>query len=352
MNASLKLRSLSGWSILLLGVLLFVTSFAPAVLRDGRPPTAGLLGLFGLLAIGIGVALSAARDATLSEAAARRFCVALMSLVFAAAGGFLDVLVQRTSFFDGLGSLHAVLVVLFAVLFGIAVFTCIAIARQSAAAFLAPSESFLSLGGSIDPLSFLVVQPMFLIFAAVVAGAIAAQAGGTRDGLLLSIALALAALPFIVTAQLALCAKRWRDTSTRWPSYGVLAWAAFLALGAFHEIFEWLVSVPGALISSSPMPAFPHMSLLRVLFATVSLAACVCFYFLSRRRTRHGFFLRAFGNAALGIGSLFFASVGLALSRAQSLSPVRTTIIVLVAAGLITVSFFLVFRRDDKIAVS
>ena len=351
MNDSLKLRSLSGWTILLLGVPLFITSFMPVVLRGGQSPTAAMLGVFGLLAIGIGIALSAATEATLSEAASRRFCVALMSLVFAAAGGVFDVFVQRTSFFDGLGSLHATLVILFAALFVVAALACVAIARQSAAAFLAPSESLLSLGGSIAPLSFLVLQPMFLIFAAVVAGMIAAQAGGTRDGLFLAIALALAALPFFITAQLALCTKRWRDTTTRWPSYGALAWASFLALGAFHEIFQWLASLPVALISSSPIPAFPHMSLLRVFFAAVSLAACVCFYFLSRQRVRRSFFLRVLGNTGLGVGSLFFASVGLALSRAQSLSPVRVAIIVLVAAGLITAAFFLVFRRDEKVAV-
>jgi hypothetical protein len=215
MTDSLKLRALSGRSILALGVLLFITSLMPAVLRGGRCPVAGMLGVFGLLAIGVGIALSAATGARLTEGAARRLCVALMSLIFAAGSGFFGILVQRTSFFGGLGPLHATLVIVFAALFGFAVLACVSIARQGAAAFLSPSDSLLGLGGSIDPLSFWVTQSTFLVFAAVGGGMIAAQAQGGREGLLLAAALALAALPFFITVELAICAKRWRDATKR-----------------------------------------------------------------------------------------------------------------------------------------
>lgn len=353
MTDSLKLRALSGWSILLLGVLLFVTSFMPAVLRGGISPTAGMIGLFGLLAIGVGIALSVATEVQPKDGAVRRLCVALMSLTFAAAGGGLGILVQRTTFFDGLGSLHAMLVIMFAALFGFAALACVATARQGTSAFISPSQSFFSLGGTIDPLSFLLLQPALLIFAAVVGGMIATQVGGSREGLLLAIALALAVLPFFITVELAICIRRWRATTAAWQSYGVLVWAALLGLITFHEIFQWVVSLPGVLLSSSPLPPWPHVSLVRVLCYLLSLAACIS-CFIASRRPRRGFFLRVPGYVALGIGSLMPLSVGLASESIQQASATPIAIVFavffVVAGGLITGAHFLVFRRDEKVA--
>jgi hypothetical protein len=85
MTDSLKLRLLSGWSILLLGILLFITSFMPAVLRGGDSPTASMIGIFGLFAIVIGIALSVANKEQLTEAGARQLWVALVCLIFATA---------------------------------------------------------------------------------------------------------------------------------------------------------------------------------------------------------------------------------------------------------------------------
>lgn len=329
----------------------------PAVLRGGQSPTASMLGVFGLLAIGVGIALAAATDGRMTEGGTRCLCVASMSLIFASVGGFFDILVQRTSFFDGLGLLHATLLIVFAVLFGFATLGCVAAVRRGAEAFLSPSESLFSFGGSMAPLSFLVLQAMFLIFAAVVGGMIVTQDDGTKDGLLLAIAFALAALPFFVTVQLAICAKRWRDTTARWPSYGALAWAALLGLGTFRDIFEWLESLPGILSGSSPLPPFPHVSLVRVLCYVVSLVACIQFNIASRTHARRGFFLRVLGNTALGLGSLLFVSLGFALSDAQWVTPIRLVFLIklaflfIAAAGLIAGAHFLVFRRNKNVAV-
>jgi len=259
--------------------------------------------------------------------------------------GVFGILVQRTTFFDGLGSLHATLVVVFAALFGFAALACIAMARQAAAAFLAPSDSLFSFGGSIDPLSFLVLQLALLLFASVAGVSCASQAGGGREGLLLAIALGLALLPVFVTAELAICAKRWRDTTERWPSYGALAWAALLGLATFHEMFHWLASLPGELLSSSSLHLPPLVSLAKVLCYLVSLAACVWCYLVSRQCARRSFFLRVLGYGALGFGSFFFVTVGV-----RSMSPIRVAIFVVVATGLISGAYFLVFRRDEKVA--
>ena len=80
MTDSLKLRTLSGWSILLLGVLLFITSFMPIILRGTVSPAAGMIGLFGLLAISVGIPLSIATEARLTKGAAINLCVGLESL--------------------------------------------------------------------------------------------------------------------------------------------------------------------------------------------------------------------------------------------------------------------------------
>ncbi|HEY5915571.1 MAG TPA: DUF805 domain-containing protein [Verrucomicrobiae bacterium] len=246
MSDSTKLRLLSGWSILLLGALLFVALFMAVILRTGQSPTAAILGLFGLFAVGVGVALARATHDTLSDASSRRLGVALASLVFAAGGGFAAILAQRTSFFDGLGSLHATLVLLFAALLGMAVYACASVLRQGAAAFLAPSKSFISLGGSIDPVSFLVLQPAFLIFTGVIAGLITAEAGGTRDGLLLAIALGLAAFPLFLTVEVAICAKRWRDPtpmSSLFSFHGRIPRRAFWLISLGLMEIDFLVAV-------------------------------------------------------------------------------------------------------------
>ena len=63
----------------------------------------------------------------------------------------------------------------------------------------------------MDPLSFLVLEAGFILFAVLVGRAIAAQAGGTRDGVLLASALGFAALPVVLIAQVSIVAKRKRD---------------------------------------------------------------------------------------------------------------------------------------------
>jgi uncharacterized membrane protein YhaH (DUF805 family) len=370
---SLKLRRISGCSILLLGVLLFVTSFMPVVLRGGVSPTAGMIALIGLLAIGVGIPLSIATEERLTEGAARRLCVVLESLTFGAAGGAFGFLVQRTSFFDIPDPLQATLVIVFVALLCFAALARVATARQGSAAFRSPSQSLFSFGGSIDPVSFLVLQPSLLLFAAVGGGMIAAQARDGREGSFLALALFLAVLPIFVRAELAIYVKRWRDTTAAWPSYGVLAWAALLALVAFHEIFRWLLSLPGVLLTSSPLPSWPHISLVRVFCFLVSLAACI-FCYIASRRVRRDFFLRVFGYVALGLGSLLPISVGLASDGVHlflkvfgyvaldlgSLLPisvglasdcVQFAILFVLAAGLIIGALHLLFRRDEKPAV-
>ena len=70
MTDSFKLRTFSGWSILLLGVLLVVTAFLPVVLRGSLPPAAWMIGLFGLLASAVGIPTTMA--ATITAPAAGR----------------------------------------------------------------------------------------------------------------------------------------------------------------------------------------------------------------------------------------------------------------------------------------
>ena len=351
MTDSFKLRTLSGWSILLLGVLLLVTSLLPVVLRGSVSPAAGMIALFGLLAMGVGIPLSIATGKRLTEGAARSLCVVLESLTLGAAGGIFGLFVQGSSFFDVLDPLHATLAIVFVALFCFAALARVATARQGSAAFLSPSGSLFSFGGSIDPVSFLVLQPSLLIFAAVVGRMIAAQAGDSREASLLALALSLAALPIFVRAEVALCAKRWRDTAAAWPSYGVLAWAALLGLVAFPEIVRWSVSLPGVLLSSSPRPAWPQVSLARVLCYLVSLAACISCY-LASRRVRRGPFLRVAGYVALGLGSLLPIPVGLASDGAHEVSPIPIPIVlallIVLPAGLIIGAHHLVFRKGSE----
>jgi uncharacterized membrane protein YhaH (DUF805 family) len=351
MTDSLKLRTLSGWSILLLGVLLFVAAFMPVVLRGSVSPTAGMIGLFGLLAIGIGIPFSIATAKRLTEGAARSLCVGLESLTLGAAGGVFGFFVQRTSSINILDPLHATLVIVFVALLCFAALARVATARQGSAAFLSPSGSLFSFGGCIDPVSFLVLQPALLVFAAVVGRMIAAQAGDSREASILALALSLAVLPIFVRAELALCVKRWRDTAAAWPSYGVLAWAALLGLVAFPEIARWLVSLPGVLLSSSPLPSWPHISLVRASGYLVALAACFSCYMASRR-VRRAFFMRASGYVALGIGSLLPVSVGLASDGVHQVSPIPIAIVlalmIVLPAGLIIGAHHLLFRRDEK----
>jgi uncharacterized membrane protein YhaH (DUF805 family) len=354
MTDSLKLRTLSGWSILLLGVLLSVTSFMPVVLRGSFSPDAGMIGLFGLLAIGVGLPFSIATEQRLREGAARNLCVGLESLTLGAAGGVVGFFVQCSSFFDMRDPLPATLVIVFVALFCFAALARVATARQGSAAFRSPSGSLFSFGGSIDPVSFLVLQPTLLVLAAVVGRMIAAQAEDNREASILALALSLAVLPIFVRAELALCVKRRRDTAAAWPSYGAFAWAALLGLVTFPEISRWLVSLPGVLLSSSPKPTWPHISLVQVLGYLVSLAACISCYIASRR-VRRAFFVRAFGYVALGLATLLPISVGLASDGVHEVSPIPIAIVlallIVLPAGLIIGAHHLLFIRDEKLAV-
>ena len=353
MTDSFKLRTLSGWSILLLGVLLFVTSFLPVVLRGSVSPAAGMIGLFGLLAIGVGIPLSIATGKRLTEGAARNLCVVLEALTLGAAGGIFGFFVQRSYFFNILDPLHATLAIVFVALFCFAALARVATARQGAAAFLSPSGSLFSFGGCIDPVLFLVLQPALLVFAAVLGRMIAAQAGDSREASLLALALSLAVLPVFVRAELALCVKRWRDTTAAWPSYGVLAWAALLGLVMFPEILRWSVSLPGVLLSSSPRPAWPRISLVKALCYLVSLAACISCYIASRR-VRRALLSRVTAYVALGLGSLLPISVGLASDGVHEVSPIPIPIVlallIVLPAGLIIGAHHLLFRPDEKLA--
>ena len=352
MTDSLKLRTLSGWSILLLGVLLSVTSLMPVVLRGSLSPSAGMIGLFGLLAIGVGVPFSVATEKRLREGAARNLCVGLESLTLGAAGGVFGFFVQRSSYFDILDPFRATLVMVFIALFCFAALARVATARQGSAAFLSASENLFSVGGCLDPVSFLVLQPSLLVFAAVVGRMIAAQAGDSTEASILALALSFAILPIFVRAEVAICVKRWRDTAAAWPSYGFLAWAALLGLVTFPEIVRWLVALPGALLSPSPRPTWPHISLVRALCYLVALAACISCYIASRR-ARRALFLRVVGYVAFGLGSLLPISVGLACDGVHQVSPIPIAIVfallIVLPAGLIIGAHHLLFRRDEKV---
>jgi hypothetical protein len=351
MNDSLKLRTFSGWSILLLGILLSVTSLLPVISRGSLSPAAGMIGLFGLLAIGIGVAFSTTTAQQFTERAAGRLCVGLESLILGAVGGVFGFCVQHSFASNRLDPLPGTLVVVFVALGCFASLARVAIARQAAAAFRSPGQGLFSYGGSMDPVSFLVLQSSVLVLAAVVGRMIAAQAGDSREGSTLALALGLAVLPGFGRAELALCVKRRRDPVAAWPSYGVLAWAALLGLVAFPEMLWWLLSLPGALFSSSPLPAWPRMSLVQILGYLLSLAACISCY-LASGRERRAFFSRALGYAALGVGTLLPVSVGLASASVQQGPPLPIAVVLAVMlvlpAALIIPAHHLLFKREAK----
>ena len=334
MTDSQKLRVLSGRSILPLGAVLFIASFMPAILRDGNSPIAGMVAVVGLLAIGAGIPLSIATTDRLTERGARGLCLVLEPLILAAAGGALGILVQRASFFATLGVLPVTLVIVFVALFCFALIARLAIAQQSSAAFLSDSESLFTIGGRTDPLSFLFIQVLLIIAAAVVGVFITAQRSDSREGSILALALFLAVLPLFVRAEVANCVKRWRDETVAWPSYGVLAWAGFLVLGLF---------------------AGSHLFLIQVLCCAASVVACISWHVVSRKRRRRGFFRRALGYVAFGLGSMLPLSGAfiVLLGRVQKVSPNRTAtlfiIVFLIAAGLIAGARYLVFRRDEKV---
>jgi uncharacterized membrane protein YhaH (DUF805 family) len=353
MTDSPKLRTLSGWAILLLGIVLFAASFIPVVARGGIPTAAGMIGLFGLLAVGVGYPFATATAQRLMEGAARNLCVGLESLMLGAAGGVLGLFLQHSSF-SLLDPLPATLVVVFVALFGFTALARVATARQGSAAFRSRSEGLFSFGGSIGPVSFLMLQPPLLVLAAVAGRMIAAQAGDSREGSILALALSFAVLPIFLRAELALCVKRRRDATGAWPSYGVLAWAALLGLVTFPEICRWLLSLPGAFLASNPLPAWPQTSLVQVLGFLVSLAACVSCYMASGR-TRRGFCLRTAGYIAFGLGSLLPISVGLASAGVQQVPPLPITIVlammIILPAGLIIPARHLLFVREEKSGV-
>jgi len=354
MTDSFKLRTFSGWSILLLGVLLLVTSFLPVVLGGSVSPVAGMIGLFGLLAVGVGIPLSIATAPRLAAGAARNLCIGLESLILGAAGGLVGFFVQPTAFSNRLYPFHVTLVLELVALFCFAVLARVAAARQGSAAFRSSQESLFSLGGCMGPTLCLVLQPSLLVFAAIAAGLIAAQAESSREGSLVALALIPASLPVFVRAEAALCLKRWRDTTAAWPSYGVLVWAALLGWVAFQEVFQWLTSLGSVPFRSSPLPAWPHISLDRVLCYSVSLAACISCYMASRR-VRRALPWRVLGYVAFGLGSLLPVSVGLASDNAHQGSPlpIATLIAVLIVlpAAFIIGAHHLLFRRDEKLAV-
>ena len=353
MTDSFKLRTLSGWSVLLLGILLFVMSFLPVVWRGSVSPAAGMIALFGLLAIGVGLPLSVATGRRLTEGAARGLCVALESLALGAAGGILGCLVQHSGFSNAPDPLHVTLAVLFVALFCFAALARVATARQGAAAFHSSSGSLFSLGGCMDPVTFLVLQPAWLVVAVVAARMIAAQAGDSKVTSPLALALSLAVLPVFVRAELSLCVKRRRDTTAAWPCYGALAWAALLGLLAFPEILRWSISLPGVLLGSSLPPAWPQVSLTRTLCYLICLAACISCY-LAARRERRALLWRVAGYGALALGSLLPISVGLASDGVDQVSPIPIPIVLAVAlvlpATLIIGAHYLLFRPGEKLA--
>lgn len=351
MTDSLKLRTFSGWSILLLGILLSVTSLLPVISRGSVSPAAAMIGLFGLLAVGVGLWFSVTAAQRLTEGAARNLCVGLESLILGAAGGVFGFCVQHSSFFSIGDPLAGTLVVVFVALFCFAALARVATARPGSAAFRASGPGLFSGGGSMDPVLFLVLQPSLLVLAAVAGRMIVAQAGESREASILALALALAVLPIFVRAELALCAKRRRDTTAAWPSYGVLAWAALLGLVAFPEMLRWLFSLPGVLFGSSPLPTWTHVSLVRVFGYLVSLAACMACY-LASRRPRRAFHLRALGYVALGLGTLLPISVGLASDGVQQGPAIPfalvLALVIVLPAALIIPAHRLLFRGDEK----
>lgn len=334
---------------------MLATSLLPIVLRGGVSPASAMIALFGLLAIAVGTPLSLATGPRLTEGAARNVCVVLESLALGAAGGSFGFFVQRFSLFSVLDPLDATLAIVFVALFGFAALARVATARQGSAAFLSSSESLFSLGGSLDPVSFLVLQPSWLVFAAVVGRVLAAQAGDSREASSLALALAFAVVPVFVRVELALCVKRWRDTTAAWPSYGALAWAALLGLVAFPEILRWSVALPGVLLGASPRLAWPRISLARAFCYLVALAACVSCYVASRR-PRRARWLRVAGYLALGLGSLLPVSVGLACDDVHQLSPIPIATVLAVAivlpAALIIGAHHWVFTPGEKPAAA
>jgi hypothetical protein len=351
MTDSLKLRTFSGWSILLLGILLSLTSLLPVLSRGSLSPAAGMIGLFGLLAVGVGLPFSATPAQRLTEGAARNLCVGLESLILGAAGGVFGFCVQRSPFLNIRDPLPGTVVVVFVALFCFAALARVAMARAGSAAFRSSSPGLFSCGGSMDPVLFLVLQPSLLVLAAVAGRMIVAQAGDGREGSMLALAPALAVLPIFVRAELALWARRRRDTSAAWPSYGVLAWAALLGLMAFPEMLRWLLSLPGVLFGSSPLSTWPQVSLIQVFGYLTSLAVCVSFYIASRR-ARRAFSSRALGYVALAVGTLLPVAVGLASEGVRAGPPIPIAVVLAVMlvlpAALIIPAHHLLFTREKK----
>jgi len=112
------------------------------------------------------------------------------------------------------------------------------------------------------------------------------------------------------------------------PSYGVLVWAGFLALSVFSG---------------------PHVFFIQIVCYAGSLAACVWWFVISRKRVRRGFLRRALGYIAFAFGSMMPLSGALivVLGRATPLFILSLVI----AVGLIAGAHYLVFRRD-KLAKS
>ena len=355
MTDSFKLRTFAGWSILLLGALSLVTSFLPVISRGTFSPAAGMIALFGLLALGVGLPLSTATGPRLTEAAARNLCLLLEVLTFGAAGGIVGCSLQHPSFFELLDPLRATLAIVFVALLGAAALARIAIARQAAAAFRSSGGSLLSYGGSMDPATFLVLQPALVVVAAVLGRMIAAQAGQSSEASVLALALAVAALPALLRAELALCLKRWRDHSAAWPAYGVLAWAAVLGLVAFPELPRWAVALPGVLLGSPPPTSWPQVSLTRAVCYLLSLTACISCYLASRRERRAPLF-RIPGYAALALGSYLPVSAGLASDGVPAGSPIPVPVMLAVAivlpAAVVMGAHRLLFRSPEKRAES
>ena len=119
------------------------------------------------------------------------------------------------------------------------------------------------------------------------------------------------------------------------PSYGVLVWAGFLALGVFSG---------------------PHTFPIQVVCYLASLGACIWWFVVSRTHGRRELARRALGYFAFGFGSMLPLSAAyiILLGAVHKDSLIHTIVLFIAclaaAAGLIAGAFHLVFRRHENAA--
>jgi cytochrome bd-type quinol oxidase subunit 2 len=125
-----------------------------------------------------------------------------------------------------------------------------------------------------------------------------------------------------------------------WPSKGVLWWAGFIVFGVLNGLYH--------------QQYWNYASILALLGGIISVAVCVWWFDLSKRRRRRSLLSRGSGYIAFGWGSMLPASLYVIPDELFVKNGNVTGLImffwflVIVAAGLVAGASYLVFRKDEK----